>query len=227
MSAGQPTVSTLEFTEEMKGWISFGEADYERAAADGERDRNALMFHLTISVDDVERFVDQPAHQASAHGWVLCERLGGRLPVQRGVFNLFVAEGDPRDTRMLYRLFFDDGDGRPLTLAGFKRVKDDPGLDVWRDTSTLYTRILRGWAEDDDAELVASGIIRILPADFARQLASFRFGGPGLGLPAAVSFGRLFLGRLWDVYGHHVRAAATGGSRGRGGHRPGTPGAPR
>ncbi len=226
MSAGPPTVSTLEFTEEMKGWISFGEADYERAAAQGERDDNALMFHLTISVDDVERFVDDAAHQASAHGYVLCERLGGKLAVERGVFNLFVTEGDPRDTRMLYRLFLRDGEGQPLTLAGHKRVKDDPGLDVWRDTSTLYTRVLRGWTDGDDAELVASGIIRILPTDFARQLTSFRFGGPGLGLPAAVSFGRLFLGRLWDVYGHHVRAAATGGPHGRGGAPPGSGEAP-
>lgn len=221
MSAGVPATSTLEFTEEMKGWITLGESDFERAAAQGERDGNALMFHLTIRVDDVERFVDEPAHQASADGYVLCERLGGKLPVERGVFNLFVAAGDPRDTRMLYRLLLRDGGGEPLTLAGHKRVRDDPGLDVWRDTSTLYTRVLRGWTEGDDAELVASGIIRILPTDFARQLASFRFGGPGHGLPAAVSFGRLFLGRLWDVYGHHVRAAATGGPRGRGGQPPG------
>ena len=73
-----------------------------------------------------------------------CEALGGELPVEKGVFNLFVDQGDPSLKRMLYRLFFRDGDGRPLTLSGFKVVEDDPGSDLWTDTTTLFTRILRG-----------------------------------------------------------------------------------
>src|SRR5436305_6929192 len=98
---------------------------------------------------------------------------------------------------MLYRLWFRDGVGHPLTLTGFKLVRDDPGFDIWRDTTTLFTRILRGHLEasqERDAEVVASGILCIRLRDFARQLTTFRTRGPD---PAAragalVRFGWLF-----------------------------------
>jgi hypothetical protein len=138
---------------------------------------------------------------------VRCEALGGRLAVERGAFNLFVA--DPGGKRMLYRLFFRDGVGHPLTLAGYKVVREGSGAHVWRDTTTLYVRVLRGHVMEEDepgAEVVASGILRLRPWDFARQLATFRGGGLSLaGRIAAVGrFDALFLGALWQVYAQLV-----------------------
>ena len=105
---------------------------------------------------------------------------------------------------MLYRLHFADIGSHPLTLTGFKVVEDDPGLDsVWSDTSTLFTRVLKGHVEavqDSDAELVAAGILHIQPLDFARQLTTFRTEPPGR-LDAIARFGALFAGELWEVYG--------------------------
>jgi cholesterol oxidase len=114
---------------------------------------------------------------------------------------------------MLYRLWFADGAGNPLTLSGHKNVKDDPGFDLWSDTSTLYTRILAGHVDaagEGDAEVVAAGILHIHLTDFAHQLTTFRAQGPS---PAAEAhglslFGRLFVGRLWDVYGPVAHEAA-------------------
>lgn len=205
-------MSDLDFTEEMKGWVSFGEPDFHRGAEQGEREGTFLMFHLTITAPDVERFVDDPMHEGTAVGWVECEALGGRLPVEKGIFNLFVDSADPARTNMLYRLFFADADGKPLTLTGFKDVKDDPGFDVWKDTSTLYTRVLRGHVaagEDDGAEIVASGIITIYMVDFARQLTTFRVHGGSAAerLAALGAFGRLFMGKLWDLYKDKAEAA--------------------
>ena len=51
---------------------------------------------------------------------------------------------------MLYRLFLRGGDGRPLTLSGFKVVEDDPGSDLWTDTTTR-SRILGGTGAEDEA----------------------------------------------------------------------------
>ena len=68
---------------------------------------------------------------------------GGELPVEKGLFNLFVDQGDPSRKRMLYRLFLRDGDGRPLTLSGFKVVEDDPALTSG-PTRPPCSRILRG-----------------------------------------------------------------------------------
>jgi cholesterol oxidase len=45
---------------------------------------------------------------------------------------------------MLYRLFFTDHNGRQLTVSGTKDIQDRPGSDVWRATTALYTRILKG-----------------------------------------------------------------------------------
>ncbi len=209
MSASDLALTSLRFTEEMKGFVTFGELDHERDLDEGKRRKTSLMFHLTIRIDDVEAFVSDPMHEGSATGWVGCEQLGGQLAVERGVFNLFVDDEDPRLTRMLYRLWFADGVGHPLTLTGFKEVKDDPGLDLWQDTTTLYTRLLRGHLEvdgDGGAEVVASGKISIQLVDFLKQLTTFRVEGPS---PAAragalADFGRLFLGKLWDLYGDRL-----------------------
>jgi cholesterol oxidase len=195
---------SVSFTEEMKGFVAFGERDFDRGFRSGRESGTALMFHLTITADDTDRFIADREHEAVAEGWVESGALGGRLPVERGIFNLFVdQEGDRSRKRMLYRLHFSDGAGDPLTLAGHKVIEDDPGFDVWRDTTTLFTQILRGHVEEgarEEPEVVAAGIIHIHVADFARQLTTFRC-DPPTRLDALGRFGALFAGDLWAVYG--------------------------
>jgi len=201
----------LSFTEEMKGYITVGENDYDDGFKQGKKDDTYIMFHLTIKLDDVDKFVTDPKHEAIAEGYVECKTLGGKLAVEKGVFNLFVHEKDYEQKKMLYRLFFKDADGNPLTLSGFKDVKDDPGFDLWSDTTTLFTRIFKGHieAEDEDgAELLGSGIIKIYLHDFLKQVTTFKVDGPGLTLAdksaALIRFGKLFLGKLWDVYARNI-----------------------
>lgn len=206
---------TLSFTEEMKGFVAFGERDYADGFDKGRESGVSLMFHLTITATELDRFLADPKHEAEAVGWIECEQLGGRRPVDRGIFNLFVDSEEPRTTHMLYRLPFVDGLGNPMTLAGFKVLRDDPGFDVWADTSTLYTSVLRGHveaapgaAEDSDAgERAAVGIINIHLSDFARQLTTFRVrgGSPTDNLGGLARFGGLFLGKLWEQYGPAAR----------------------
>jgi cholesterol oxidase len=215
VSGRQPGTVGLKFTEEMKGYVTLGETDFQRGFKQGKEDGTFFMFHLTISTNDVDSFIRDPRHEATAEGWVSCEALGGKLPVQKGIFNLFVDTEDPDLTRMLYRLFFADGAGNPLTLTGFKLVKDDPGMDLWSDTSTLYSRVLRGHVEaegEPEADVVASGIINIYLTDFARQLTTFRTSGGNANDQARAlgAFGKLFLGKLWDIYGGAAKSAAAG-----------------
>ena len=193
----------VAFTEEMKGFVDFEETDYEQAHRAGEAADRRLMFHLTITADDVERFVEDRRHEATVAGWVDCDALGGRRPVEGGHFNLFVDQGDdPRHKRMYYRLHFRDGAAHPLTLVGFKEVRDDAGVDLWSDTSTLYTRVLAGHVaaeQEPEAAVIATGILHILPRDFARQLTTFRV-RPAHRLDALARFGVLFAGELWEAY---------------------------
>lgn len=201
---------SLRFTEEMKGFVALGETDFENGYREGKSAGSRLMVHLTIEADNVNRFVVDPEHEAAVTGYVDCEALGGRLEVESGsTFNLFVDEGDPRSKRMLYRLLVTDGQGRQLTVSGHKEVHDDPGLDLYADTTTLYTRVLAGHVsaeQEAGAEVVAAGIIRIHLVDFLRQLTTFRTSGGSVKEQAAAlgRFGALFLGSLWDVYAARV-----------------------
>jgi cholesterol oxidase len=202
--------TSLEFTEEMKGFVSLGAAEPEEGARLGRAAGQRLMFRLTITADDVDRFVADPAHAGRATGWVESDLLGGRLDVTAGWFNLFIRDDDPDRRRMLYRLHFADGGGNPLTIVGYKDVADDPGLDVWRDTSTLYTTVLAGHVDPDGdatAATVATGVLTIHIPDFLQQLTTFRTSGPRPA-HALEAFGRLFLGELWGVYGRRLTVDA-------------------
>lgn len=196
------TPSTVRFTEEMKGHVTFGETDPEEGRRQGE---TYFMFHLTIETDDIDRFYHQPEHVGAAEGWVRCDRLGGQLAVERGVFNLFVDTDRPDTKEMRYRLWFRDRDGQPLTFTGVKYVHDDKGLDMWPDTSTLYSRIYEGHIDEDEdggTTPIAAGVLRILVRDFAKQLTTFRSRGPSLRARARAFalFLGIFGGKLFDVF---------------------------
>ncbi|HEX4447692.1 MAG TPA: patatin-like phospholipase family protein [Polyangiaceae bacterium] len=198
----------LQFGEQMKGFVALGESEFEAGFAQGKANGTALSFGLTIKMDGVNRFVTDPRHEAVADGWIDCAAFGGKRPVVDGMFNLFVEDGgNPRHRQMLYRLWFYDGAGKPLTLLGFKSVKDDPGFDVWSDTTTLYTRIIEGHGTfSDQGKLVGSGVLKLHMADFLKELTTFRVEGPTLAdrTSALARFGKLFLGKLWDVYASHL-----------------------
>lgn len=211
-SADEP--HSLQFTEEMKGWFCVGETDFVRGEKKGRASGSSLMFHLTITTDDVRRFVDDRDHTAGARGWIRSDVLGGRLTVERGLFNLFVTEARGA-RRMLYRLYFANAQDEPLTLSGFKDIHGGSLTQVWPETSTLYTSLLNGHVDDsveDAAAVVGRGILHILPLDFARQLTTFRVGGEGfLGrMRAFAAFGQLFFGQLWEVFSKRRRPALPG-----------------
>src|SRR5262245_32368637 len=112
---------SIEFTEEMKGFVTFGEMDYQRGRELGEKNNSALMFHLRITLDDVARFITDPQHSGRADGYIRCSQLGtGDCTVENGIFNLFVPGADANRKLMLYRLFSADEDGQSFTLSGFK-----------------------------------------------------------------------------------------------------------
>ena len=197
-------LSGISFTEQMKGHATPGIDDPGLGESTGGRQK--VSFELTITVDDIEIFATDPMHAASAAGWVDVPGLGGRRKVERGEFQLFVDDPDPSSKRMLYRLWFIGEGGDPFTLSGEKLVHDDPGFDLWSDTTTLFIRILEGHVEaasEDEAPIWGAGVLHIHSADLLRQLGTMRAHGRDLDQRAIARkrFGRLFLGKLWDTYG--------------------------
>jgi len=205
----------LRFTERMAGSVRFSGiiATHGTIADTGapstSRREADLSVQLTIDIEQLDTFVISPKHEASITGEVLCEALGGQLPVESGTFNLFVEDPDPEHLRMLYRLWVTDKAGHPLTLVGIKYICEGSPTGMWAATTTLHLRILRGHVEpahDSQAEIVASGVIRIHFADFLKQLTSFRIEADSVkgSVIGALRFGALFTGKLWDVYAQPV-----------------------
>jgi cholesterol oxidase len=179
MSNGAVSVA---FTEEMHGFLDFEESDHQRAFRAGDAAGRRVSFRVTVSTDDLDRFLEDEADVARVTGWVRCDALGGLLDVEGGHFNL-VVDGDER--RMEYRLAFRDPAGAPLALAGVKEGYD------------LFAHVLAG--HEPDAAVVATALLRIDPSDFARQLTSVRV-SPPLRLDALARFCEVFAGDLWDAY---------------------------
>lgn len=206
-----PDATTVRFTEQMKGFVALGRRDPHDAFEDARILDEKFMFELTIQTADIDAFVADPAHAGTATGYVEADILGGRAEVDRGWFHLFIQPGDNADRRMVYRLWITPDSGQPFTVLGVKEVHDDPGFDLWDDTTTLYVQLLDGHVPppetgergelhpSDDQTVVGAGVLRIKPLDFARQMTTFRTTGPG-GAAAIGAFGSLFLGQLWDAY---------------------------
>ncbi len=195
----------VSFTEEMKGFVAFGEEDFDSGFRAGRESRTALMFHLTITAEDIDSFIADREHEA----WPRAGSLrGARRPAARSSAGSSTCSstrsGDRSASGCSIGSTSRDGSGQPLTLAGYKVVEDDPGFDLWRDTTTLFTRVLRGHVEEPGParrrkpwpreSSTSTGL------DFARQLTTFRC-DPPTRLDALARFGALFAGDLWDVYG--------------------------
>jgi len=200
------TTTSIQFTEQMKGFAAAGESVPEEGHEKGKNTATKLDVRLTILTDDADQFITDPAHAASIQGTITSPLVGGTRPVERGTFNLFVHDADPRKKQMRYRLLCRDAGGALVTLSGVKLVESDGGLDALRDTTTLFVRLFEGDVSEQaeaGATIRGAGIIRIEFLDFLHQMTTFRAEGPSSAaeLDALGRFGGLFLGKLWDVYG--------------------------
>lgn len=186
-------MSGLTFRETMSGPVALGASDPTEGAAD--QGAKTVAIHCEISIGDIDRFVDDREHAGSITGSVESELFGGTVPVTRGIFNLF-SPGAENERLMQYRLAFEH-DGKPYFLDGAKHVHDDPGFDVWKDTTTLHTVLHEG--SDASGPVVGAGILSLGVEALARMMSTMR--PVGGGVEPLVKFGKVFLGSLWEQYG--------------------------
>jgi predicted acylesterase/phospholipase RssA len=198
-----PDPSTLRFTETMIGHFELGVCDPETGEKRGKASKTALRVHLTVHLDGVLHFLKDSKHRARLSGTIHSDALGGELQVDGGEIELFPLESDSGLRKLIYRVDFRDGAGHPLTLHGEKYIEKSRGFHLWRQTTTLYTRITRG----PDGVPVGAGVIYITMSTFLHQLFTFRaWGRPntlrGLfaGIWYIVRFQAFFIHQLWRVY---------------------------
>ena len=196
--------SGVQFTETMRGFASTSEVDDFAAGFErGKADDSPLEFTVTVKADDVDRLVDDREHEAELTGTVTAPALSPTpLRVEGGRFNLLVRDEEHAAARqMLYSMPLVADDGRRFFFEGYKQIIDDDGLDLWKDTTTLYVTVHEG---DREGPVTAKGIVTIHLADFAKQITTMKgIGGDGRldQLGALAKFGRMFAGSLNETFG--------------------------
>jgi cholesterol oxidase len=160
--------SGLSFSESLAGYLSEGE-DFWDACRAGRDLGQAARFWVTVTIPDLDAFMDDPEHVAAMTGRLRVAGLGAAR-VKEGRIHLFCKRDG--QTRLLYHLPFKLGE-EPYLLRGEKRLRRAGGLEVWRQMTTLYAELLRGDGTNGDKPL-RRGIMRIGPEQVALQGLSFR-----------------------------------------------------
>ena len=195
----------VTFTERMAGHISKSAlGSYEEASEAGRKAGNTLQFTLSILIDDIARFADDPEHTGSLVGTVECPILSDEpLDVSDGVFKLMRPDEDNVEARRFdYIMRLSNRSGGHFLLSGHKNVRNDAHVDLWSDTSTLFVDVYEEGVTETTP--IARGILTIDPADFARQMTTLKGiggNGPTDRMRAVAKFGALFAGSLYYVYG--------------------------
>lgn len=190
----------ITFRETMTGGFALGETDPSAGEKRGKKEGTIFTMHATIEIPDLRGFIADPKHGGRISGQVSFAPLGENIPAETGVFRLFAPTEDPRMKYMVYELGFKQG-GNSYYMAGRKEVRDDPGLDLWKDTTTLFTKLHEGG--DTTGSVIGAGILSLGLEDLARLVSTMRATGADSieeSSKAVLEFGRFFMGKLWDSY---------------------------
>ncbi len=190
----------IRFDETMAGGLTLGEVDCRAGAKAGRLAGHIMAMHATVTIDDMERFISDANHAGALSGTIDFPPFGTAIPCRNGKFNLFSPTDDPQMKYMIYELGFEHG-GQAYYVAGHKEVKDDPGFDLWDDTTTLYTKLHQG--SDASGPVVGAGVLSLGVSELMKLVASMEvLHAAGLGEKAQTlaQFGRFFMGELWDTY---------------------------
>jgi choline dehydrogenase-like flavoprotein len=192
----------VRFTETMRGYMStIAGLDYDDAELTGRHAGTPLAFTVTVTFDDITAAIIDPLHAGRIEGSVDAPALAPRpLKVEGGDFHLFERDSSESSTYLMrYRMPMQTEDGRRLVLHGLKTLRDDLGVDMWRDMTTLAVDI-----EDPDGRAAGRGVVYISIHDFARQLATMEAVSARSRTEALwvlSRFGIFFEEKLREIYG--------------------------
>ena len=118
----QTPLTSFEFTEEMKGYLSPKAEAFDEGYEKGKQDGNYFKLHLTIRTEDLDTFLSSDDHQCEAIGYLEGDLIGGRCEIDKGIFNLFVDTADKNHRQMKYRLFFTTSLDKKFTLLAIGTI---------------------------------------------------------------------------------------------------------
>lgn len=188
----------FSFREQMSGGFTLGETDPAAGAEKGKA--TVLTMHGAITIDDLDAFRADPKHTGVLDVTMDWPPFGTGLPAPGGVFNLFSPSGNPKLKLMVYEWGIEHNGDR-YYFAGHKNVEVHPIIDLWKDTTTLYTQLYKG--VDKSGPVVGAGIISLGAVELMQMVGTFKaLNAKSVeeSAKATAEFGRFFLGELWDTY---------------------------
>ena len=207
--APAPLKLGVRFSESMSGYFSPAVTDeaedaYRRGVDQGRADGSPFQFIVTIISDDLDRTIADVNYVSPMLGTATAPALSTQaLTITEGQFNYFLVDRDRVETkRMQYKMKLSSVEGKTYYFYGFKVIHDDPGIDSWSDTTTLYITLYEG--ENDQGRVLGKGILRIPISSFMRQMTTMQVTNAGSltqRWQAMLKFGRFFGGQLIDTYG--------------------------
>jgi cholesterol oxidase len=195
----------IQFTEAMEGYFSAKvKDDFATGARQGKADGSSLRMIVTVSSNDVEKMMTDPDHAGTIVGTVAAPALSPQpLTLTNGKFYLFIRDPDQFNLRyMRYLGTLSAPDGSKYFFEGNKHVHNDPGIDIWADTTTLFVTLYSG--TDHSGNVIGKGIIEIHLKDLRQQLTTIKVTNArdlGQRLSILARFGKFFSDQLFDLYG--------------------------
>lgn len=196
------TDSTLgiQFKETIAGGFCLGTQYPKQGNSLGKHKGFELSMHAQVDIDDLQNFVDDPNHAGRLTGCIDFTLMGIGIVAHSGVFNLFYPDSEPDMKLMVYELGFKYLE-QEYYLAGKKEVRDDPGFDIWTDTTTLFTQLHQGI--DKNAPIVGAGILSLGVKDLLKLVSTVTVLNAHSSkdkVATVAKFGQFFMGELWDSY---------------------------
>lgn len=195
----------IQFNETMAGGFALGVSDPQEGIQQGKRAGTALAIHVTVRIDDMQRFIAEASHPGGLSGTVDFTPWGKAIPSHSGVFNLFSPTQDPTLKLMVYELGF-EYQGQDYYLAGRKEVRNDPLFDLWSDTTTLFTQLHQG--QDKTGTVIGAGTLSLGVTDLIKLVSTLTVTNASATtdkIQTVGKFGKFFLGELWDTYVVHSK----------------------
>lgn len=191
----------LAFRETLVGSFAFGEVEPRIGAQKGQAAGMTFALDVAVTIDDLKRFLSDPSHTGRLTAHIGFDGTGEKIPATRGTFNLFSAADRPGQRVIAYELGF-ERDGQDYYLAAKKEIENNPGFDLWTDSTTLFAQLHQG--ADKTGPVVGAGIAKLGVAELVKTISSMHATNALSAMEAGgavVDFGRLFLGELWATYG--------------------------
>lgn len=182
----------VRFDEKMAGRLAVPRGDLV------DSDPAWFALRAAVVIDDLDRFVSDPAHRGRLVGHVDFPPFGRNIPAN-GHVELFAGGNNPHSRVMRYRASF-ELDGIAHEMIGTKYVSRDRGFNAWGHTTTLFTTIMRYGAQEPVP--LAAGVIRLTLWQGVRMLLTLRGAGPSWAarVGAVGGFARFFVAQVVGAY---------------------------